>query len=72
MSLKRLDFIQSCLYSDIAKIFLQANLVSYSLLNFFVKKWWENISFCVHYMRLNANMKKDCYLVTLVTEILAQ
>lgn len=47
-------------------------MVSYSLLVLFVKKTREGIELYVDYRELNAIIQKDCYLIPLITKILAQ
>ena len=47
-------------------------MVSYSLPILFVKKPKKRIRFCVNYKRLNAIIKKNRYLISLIKETLAQ
>lgn len=42
------------------------------LLLLFVKKIREKIQFCIDHKRLNVVIKKDCYTISLIEEILAQ
>ena len=50
----------------------KSRLASYSLLILFVKKLRQDIQFYVNYKRLNAITKKDCYLIFLIKETLAE
>ena len=72
MSPEELDAVKRYLDSHLAKGFIQASSASYSLPVLFVKKPGGGIRFCVDYRRLNAITKKDCYLIPLIEEILAQ
>ena len=47
-------------------------MASHFLEVLFVKKLREKIEFCIDYKRLNAIIKKDCYLILLIKETLAQ
>ena len=72
MSLEELDVVKRYLNFYLAKRFIQASLVSYSLPVFFIKKLGGGIWFFVDYRRLNAIMKKDCYPIPLIEKTFAQ
>ena len=72
MSSKKLNAFKQYLDSYLAKKFILASSASYFLLVLFVKKLERGIWFCIDYRRLNAIIKKDCYLIPLIEERLAQ
>ena len=72
MSTQELDAVQWYLDFHLAKKFIQASSVSYSLPVLFIKKIKERIQFYVDYKRLNAITKKNYYLIPLIKEILTQ
>ena len=47
-------------------------MASYFLPILFVKKFQEKIWFYIDYIRLNVIIKKNCYLIPFIEEILAQ
>ena len=71
MFLKKLDAVKRYLNSHLAKEFIQASSISYSLPVIFVKKPGGGIRFCIDYRRLNAITKKDHYPIPLIEELLA-
>lgn len=68
--LQKLDTVKQYLDSHLAKKLIQTRLVSYFLSVFFIKKPDVEIKFCVDYKKLNAIIKKHCYLISLIKEIL--
>ena len=72
MSPEELDAVKRYLDSYLAKGFIQASSASYFLPVLFIQKPEGGIRFCVNYKRLNAITKKDCYLIPLIEETLAQ
>ncbi len=72
MSPQKLDAVKRYLDSHLAKRFIQASSASFSSPVLFMKKLGGGIRFCIDYQRLNTITKKDCYLIPLIEETLAQ
>lgn len=70
ISPKKLDVVKWYLDSYLAKKFIQAILLSYSLPLLFLKKSSRKIWFYVDYRKLNTITKKDHYPIPLIEEIL--
>ena len=72
MFFEELNTVKRYFDSHLAKRFIQTSSASYSLPVLFIKKPRGEIRFSVNYRKLNAIIKKDCYSIRLIKEILAQ
>jgi len=71
MSDYKLQKMKNYLINHLNKSFISFSLISYASFILFVKKKDDSLRFCVNYRKLNALIKRDCYLILLIDETLA-
>ncbi len=67
----KLQKIKKYLIDHLNKEFIFFSFASYISLILFAEKKDESLCFCVNYRKLNALIKRDCYSLSLIDEILA-
>jgi len=67
----KLQKIKKYLIDHLNKEFIFFSSVSYVSLILFIEKKDDSLRFCVNYRKLNALIKRDCYFLSLIDEILA-
>ncbi len=68
----KLQKIKKYLIKHLNKEFIFFSFASYVSLILFAEKKDESLCFCVDYRKLNALIKRDCYSLSLIDEILAR
>ncbi len=71
MSSYKLQKIKKYLKENLKKKFIILSKASFASLILFVKKKDNNLCFCINYWKLNALIKRDCYSILLINEVLA-
>ncbi len=71
MSNHKLQKIKKYLEKNLKKKFITLSKALFALLILFVEKKDDSLRFCVNYWKLNALIKKDCYSIFLIDEVLA-
>ncbi len=72
MSDYKLQKMKNYLIKHLNKDFIFSSSASYASLILFVEKKDDSLRFCVNYRKLNALIKRDCYLLFLIDETLAR
>ena len=72
MSQEELAAVKAYLEENLSKGFIMASTAPFASPVLFVRKANGSLWFCVDYRKLNAITKKDCYLLPLIEETLAQ
>ncbi len=72
MSSYKLQKIKEYLEENLKKKFITLSKASFASSILFVKKKDDNLCFCVNYRKLNALIKRNCYSILLIDEVLAQ
>ncbi len=67
----KLQKIKEYLIKHLNKKFIFLSFALYILLILFIEKKDDSLRFCVDYRKLNALIKRDCYSLSLIDEILA-
>ncbi len=68
----KLQKMKNYLIEHLNKNFISFSSTSYALLILFIKKKNDSLRFCIDYRKLNALIKRDCYLLLLINETLAR
>jgi hypothetical protein len=63
--------IKKYLQEHLNKDFIKSSIASYASFILFAKKLEKDLRFCVNYRKLNAIIKKNRYLISLIAEIIA-
>ncbi len=71
MSSYKLQKIKEYLEENLKKKFITLSKASFASLILFVKKKDDSLCFCVNYWKLNALIKRNCYSILLIDEVLA-
>ena len=71
-SLVELEEVKQYLVENLAKGFIKASQVPFTLLILFVKKANGSLRFCINFRKLNNLTKKDRYPLPLIDETLAR
>ncbi len=72
MSDYKLQKMKNYLIEHLNKDFISSSSASYASLILFIKKKDDSLRFCVDYRKLNALIKRDRYLLSLIDETLAR
>ncbi len=72
MSSYKLQKIKKYLKENLKKKFITFSKAFYASLILFIKKKDDNLRFCVNYRKLNALIKKDRYLIFLISTVLVK
>jgi hypothetical protein len=64
--------IKKYLQKHLNKNFIKSSIVSYASFILFAKKLNKDFRFCVNYRKLNAIIKKNRYLISLITKTIAR
>jgi hypothetical protein len=72
MSENKLLLIKKYLQKHLNKKFIETSIASYASFIFFAKKFDEELRFCVDYRKLNVIIKKNKYLIFLITKTIAR
>ncbi len=72
MSEEELLLIKKYLQEHLNKDFIESSTASYAFFILFAKKLDEELRFCVDYRKLNAIIKKNRYLISLIAETIAR
>ncbi len=72
MSDYKLQKMKNYLIEHLNKDFISSSSASYASLILFVEKKDDSLRFCIDYRKLNALIKRDCYLLSLIDETLAR
>ncbi len=72
MSSYKLQKIKEYLEENLKKKFITLSKASFASSILFVEKKDDSLHFCMNYQKLNALIKRDCYLILLIDEVLAQ
>ncbi len=72
MSDYKLQKMKNYLIKHLNKDFISSSSASYASLILFIKKKDDSLRFCVNYRKLNALIKRDRYLLSLIDETLAR
>ncbi len=67
----KLQKIKMYLEENLKKKFIILSKASFALLILFVEKKDDSLCICMNYQKLNALIKKDCYSILLINEVLA-
>ncbi len=70
MSSYKLQKIKEYLKENLKKKFITLSKASFASLILFVKKKDDSLRFCMNYQKLNALIKRDCYSIILINEVL--
>ncbi len=71
MSSYKLQKIKEYLEKNLKKKFITLSKASFASSILFVKKKDDSLCFCVNYWKLNALIKRNCYSILLIDEVLA-
>ncbi len=72
MSDYKLQKMKNYLIKHLNKDFISSSFASYALLILFIKKKDDSLRFCINYRKLNALIKRNRYLLSLIDETLAR
>jgi len=72
MSSHKLQKIKKYLEENLKKKFITLSKAFFASSILFVKKKDDSLCFCVNYRKLNALIKRDCYSILLIDEVLAR
>ncbi len=72
MSEKELLLIKKDFQEHLNKNFIESSTTSYTFLILFAKKSDDDLRFCVDYRKLNVIIKKNKYLIFLITETIVR
>ncbi len=64
----KLQKMKNYLIKHLNKDFISFNLASYALLILFIEKKNDSLCFCINYRKLNALIKRNHYLLSLIDE----
>ncbi len=67
----KLQKIKEYLKENLKKKFITLSKASFALSILFVKKKDDSLCFCMNYQKLNALIKRNCYSILLIDEVLA-
>ncbi len=67
----KLQKIKEYLKENLKKKFITLSKASFALLILFVEKKDDSLRFCMNYWKLNALIKRNCYSILLIDEVLA-
>ncbi len=70
MSLYKLQKVKKYLNENLFKKFIISSKASYFSLVLFILKANEDLRFCVDYQKLNAIIKRNCYSLSLINEVI--
>ncbi len=70
MSLYKLQKIKKYLNENLSKSFITSSKISYFSLVLFTLKINDDFRFCVNYQKLNVIIKRNCYFLLLINEII--
>jgi len=70
MSFYKLQKVKKYLNENLFKEFIIFNKASYFSLILFILKANEDLKFCVDYQKLNAIIKRNCYSLLLINEVI--
>ncbi len=68
----KLQKMKNYLIKHLNKDFISSSSILYASLILFIKKKDDSLRFCVDYRKLNALIKRNCYLLLLIDETLAR
>ena len=68
----KLEQIKKYLNEHLKKRFIIFNHISFASSVLFIKKWNNELRFCVDYRKLNAITKRDRYFISLIDEVLTR
>jgi len=68
----KLQKIKEYLKENLKKKFITLSKVSFTSSILFVEKKDDSLCFCVNYRKLNALIKRDCYSILLINEVLVR
>jgi len=71
MSSHKLQKIKKYLEENLKKKFITLSKASFASSILFIEKKDDSLCFCVNYRKLNALIKRDCYSILLIDEVLA-
>ncbi len=71
MSDYKLQKMKNYLIKHLNKDFISSSSASYTSLILFIEKKDNSLHFCINYRKLNALIKRNCYLLSLIDETLA-
>jgi hypothetical protein len=72
LSEEELQLVKKYLKEHLNKSFIESSIASYVSLILFAKKSEDELRFCVDYRKLNAIIKKNRYLISLIVETIAR
>jgi hypothetical protein len=72
LSKKELLLIKKYLKKHLDKEFIESSITFYASFILFVKKFDDELRFCVDYRKLNVIIKKNKYSISLIAEIIAR
>jgi len=70
MSFYKLQKVKEYLNKNLFKEFIISSKASYFSLILFILKANEDLCFCVNYRKLNAIIKRNCYFLSLINEVI--
>ncbi len=68
----KLQKIKKYLEKNLKKKFITLSKASFALSILFIKKKDDSLCFCMNYQKLNALIKRNCYSILLINEVLTQ
>ncbi len=68
----KLQKIKEYLKENLKKKFITLSKASFASSILFIKKKNDSLYFCMNYQKLNALIKRNCYSILLIDEVLAQ
>ncbi len=68
----KLQKIKEYLKKNLKKKFITLSKASFASLILFIEKKDDSLCFCMNYQKLNALIKRNCYSILLINEVLAQ
>jgi len=68
----KLQKIKEYLKENLKKKFITLSKASFASSILFIKKKDDSLYFCMNYQKLNALIKRNCYSILLIDEVLAQ
>jgi len=71
MSSHKLQKIKEYLEENLKKKFITLSKASFASSILFVEKKDDSLRFCMNYQKLNALIKRNCYSILLIDEVLA-
>jgi len=72
MSSHKLQKIKKYLEENLKKKFITLSKASFASSILFIKKKDNSLHFCMNYQKLNALIKRDCYSILLIDEVLTR